>query len=72
MDCRLTRRKQPELVIELGSIKGNGLGFRRLARGWRLPEQIELCLYGGQWGLQTIREIFDPGADPLKLFTKAV
>jgi hypothetical protein len=40
--------------------------------GWRLPEQIELCLYGGQWGLQTIREIFDPVADPLKFITKAV
>src|SRR6478736_6079714 len=47
MDCRLTRRKQPELVIELGSIKGNGLGFRRLARGWRLPEPIKLVLPAG-------------------------
>ena len=59
MDRRLTRRKQPELVIELGSIKGNGLCLRRLASGWRLPEQIELRLYGGKWGLQTIGEIFD-------------
>ena len=29
MDRRLTRRKQPELVIELRSIKGNGLCLRR-------------------------------------------
>jgi hypothetical protein len=66
MDCRLTRR----LVIELGSIKGNGLGLRRLASGWRLPEQIKLRLHRVERGLQTIREIFDCGAGSLKLIKK--
>jgi hypothetical protein len=72
MGCRLTRGKKPELVIELGSINGNGLGVRRLASGWRRSEQIELRLYGRERGLQMIRKIFDSGADPLKLITKAV
>ena len=72
MYCSLTRGKQPELVIEFGPIKGDGIAFRRLASGGRRPQQIELGLCGGERGLQMIREVFDLGADPLKLIAKAV
>ena len=72
MGGSLSRGKQPEPVIELGSIKGDGLGLRRLASGWRRPKQVKLRLCGGERGLQTIREIFDLGADPLKLIAKVV
>jgi hypothetical protein len=43
-----------------------------LARRRDRPEQIELRLCGCERGLQMIREIFDPGTDPLKLIAKVV
>jgi hypothetical protein len=46
--------------------------FRSVTSVWRRPEQINLRFHRGERGLQTVREIFDSGADPLKLITKPV